>query len=284
MKTITIIKGKLSYKNIPFKDSVFIDLMSGFFPKVLKRNFCKSRGLDCRLCDLSEKCVYSYIYEPPLLGEKSLVVSLPDIKIPFAFKWYFGSTDGEFNLSLFGRCSDYLFEIIQTLILIGDMGLGQEKMKYKIESLYLMGVDLNIIKELGFKREELIGIKGSDIERIKEISQSMPSLNMKIKMESDFDLVRSKRDIQRDEIFSMLYRRIRDRMKALFVIYLDEELPEELKGLSVKTRDIINLSNTSDIFEFKGNLSHFRFLFLLGSYFNIGRRCAFGKGAYKIIY
>ncbi len=283
MKSVAIIKGKLVYEKLMLNKSIFIDLMSGFFPKIMRRNICRTNDSDCRLCKLSDRCAYSYIFEPAMPGEKALVVSLPDIKIPFAFKWFPEQNQGEFILSMFGRCSIFIYDIIQTLKRIGEMGLGHEKMKFEIGELESLGADLKktgVLKE-GVKMSE--HINNISLETIADMASDLPSLSMKFGFDSDFDLMRSNRDLKRNELFPVLYKRVRDRLKALYVLYLDEELPPELKGLSDRASDIINISDKSDILEFKGNLSPFRYLFLMGSYFNVGRRCAFGKGSYRLI-
>lgn len=283
LKSIAIIKGKVEYDTIPFSDSVFIDLLSGFFPKVLKRKFCKVSSLDCRLCELNKRCVYSFIFEPILVGEKSLVVSLPDVKIPFALKWFLGEKGGEFILTLFDGCINYTYEILQTLNDIGKMGLGYEKMNFNISELKSVDYKYKELQDLKLNIELQRSLQPVEMEIIKKEAFNMPSLSMRLEFISNFDLMRSKNKIAKEELFGTLYKRIRDRLKALYVIYLDEELPEDMKGLSDKGRGVIITSEQNNTFEFKGKVSFFRYLFLLGSYFNIGRRCAFGKGAYRII-
>lgn len=283
MRSISIVRGKIVYDKMILKEDVFIDLLSGFFPKLFRRRYCRFKEGDCRVCEMREKCAYSYIFEPLLEGDKSLVVSLPDVKIPFAFKWFFSKNRGEFILSTFNGCSRYLFEILEVLIMIGEMGLGKERMRFKIKDLEEVDANLKRISFLQYKADISEEIHKIDLESLKEISLNMPSLTMKIKINSDLDLLRSGRGIKESEMFSTLYRRIRDRMRALYVLYLDEDLPSDLKGLADKAEEVINISNKKDILEFKGNLSHFRYLFLLGFFFNVGRRCAFGKGSFSII-
>ncbi len=283
MKSISIIRGKIVYNRLSLNRSVFIDLLSGFFPKIMKRKYCRYRNTDCRICEINNSCSYSYIFEPFMSGDKSLVVSLPDIKIPFAFKWFLGEDGGEFILSMFGGCSIYVYEILQTLVFIGEAGLGHEKMKFAIGEIESLDPTFKKVSSIKLDSQIFEKINPIKLETVGEIASLLPSLNMKIKFISEYDLMRSKRDIGRNELFSTLYKRIRDRMKALYVLYLDEELSNDLKGLNDKTKDVVNVSVSPDILEFKGKVSYFRYLFLLGSYFNIGRRCAFGKGAYRII-
>lgn len=283
MKHITILNGKLKYSKRLLKDGVFIDLLSGFFPKVMKRGVCRNRGLDCRLCELKEKCSYAYIFEPVLSGEKSLVVSLPDIKIPFAFKWNFGDRETDFSLCLFGRCINFTSDILQTISEIGDMGLGRERFRYEVSDLSSADLSLDSTSSIDLKHIDIENLSSYDIAEVKALSQNMSSLNLKINLLSDFDLFRSNRQSKGDRVFQTFYRRIRDRLRALYEIYLNEDLPMEIKGLSEKSEDIIERQTGENVFEFKGSIAAFRFAFLLGSYFNIGRRCAFGKGSYRII-
>lgn len=283
MRTLAFIRGKLYYKKLVFNESVFIDLMSGFFPKMLRRMFCYSPDLDCKLCDLNNRCAYAYLFEPILSGEKVLVVQLPDIKIPFGFKWYLNKDGGEFLLSMFGGCKDYLFEILQTLSKIGEIGLGHEKMKFEIGEIETLDAEMKKVRCMKIEKGMSECLEKIAFETIDKTASTFPLMNMKIEFCSDFDLFRTKKAVNKTELFPTLYKRIRDRLRALFVIYLDEDIPLQMKGLSNKTKDVINVSINKNIYEFKGTLSYFRFLFLLGSYFNIGRRCAFGKGSYKII-
>ncbi|MCX7944413.1 MAG: hypothetical protein N2746_07900 [Deltaproteobacteria bacterium] len=280
MKYISIIRGRLIYNRLVFDGNIFISLMSGFFPKIMKKNLCMAKNCDCRLCNFSNKCAYAFIFEPVMSGEKSLVVPLPDVKIPFAFKWYFGAKGCDFILTTFSGCSTFVYEIMQTLIYIGEVGLGSERMKFKVDGFESLDERLNKVTNLKFDKSLSQSVNKIDIDSVKRVANDMPSFSMKLRFISDFDLVRGKGIVSLNNLFPTLYRRLRDRLKALYVVYLDEDLPQELKGLSEKAKDVINISKNDKVLQFKGKLSHFNLLFLLGSFFNVGRQCAFGKGAY----
>lgn len=282
MSSVVIVGGKLRYKELLLRKDVFISLLSGFLPKVMKRKYCRSKGDDCRLCRLNRRCAYAYTFEPILDGEKSLVVTLPDIKIPFAFRWQFEDRVADFSLSLFGDAASYAYEILDVISEIGEKGLGREQFRFDLVQLFSRGLYFENISEIENSRTGLSSLHRFDIEEIMRISRDMPNLSMRIEVLSNLDLARSGRYIRRKELFSTLYRRIRDRLKALYVIYLNTELPVEMKGLSGRSEDIINTVYREDLLEFKGSISTFRLQFLLGSYFNIGRQCAFGKGVYRV--
>lgn|GEM_PF-1826894 len=283
MKHITILNARLIYQKKLLTDVVFIDLLSGFFPKILKRRVCKNRDIDCRLCELKDRCAYAYLFEPILTGEKSLVVSLPDIKIPFAFKWNFEKERTDFSLCLFAKSRNFTYDIMETLSEIGDMGLGRERFKFKLTDISNADLNFNSTNPINYSHKDLDSLSMFEIDEIKRISQGMPSLNLRIRFQSDFDLFRSNKRFKGERIFSTFYRRIRDRIRALYEIYLDEDLPMEIKGLSDRCEGVIERETERNTFEFKGSISPFKFPFLLGVYLNMGRRCAFGKGSYKII-
>ncbi len=282
MSNITIVGGRLRYKGRPLREDVFVSLLSGFLPKVIKRKYCRAKGTDCRICALNNRCIYTYIFEPLLDGEKSLVVTLPDIKIPFAFRWHFEESGIDFSLSLFGQASNYAYEILDILSDIGEMGLGRELFRFDLVELYARGLSFENISEIENNKKGFNSLPNFSIEDIKEMADNLPNLNMRIEILSDLDLDRSGKSIKKNELFTTLYKRIRDRLKALYVIYLDKDLPVEMKGLKSRSEDIINTVYTENILEFKGYISAFRFQFLLGSYLNIGRRCAFGKGVFRV--
>ncbi|MGB9601069.1 MAG: hypothetical protein ACPL7I_10995, partial [Myxococcota bacterium] len=191
---------------------------------------------------------------------------------------------GKFFLTLFDGCMEYSYEIIQTLIEIGQVGLGYERMRFSIGGLKSVDYRYRELKDLRVDKGLMKNLDPFQIDNIKGVAADLPSLSMKLEFMSDVDLSRSQKKVKNEELFGILYRRIRDRMQALYVIYLDEELPIEMKGLSDKSRAVIMTSENKNCYEFKGKISFFRYLFLLGSYLNVGRRCAFGNGVYRIIF
>jgi hypothetical protein len=112
----------------PYKGSTF----RGVFGIALKKVVCALRKQDCKDCLLREKCVYSFVFETPVIrdeGHKRIaapphpyVIEPPDNdRIHFQKEEPF-----DFALILFGRANEFLPYFIYAFEQMGELGIGKK--------------------------------------------------------------------------------------------------------------------------------------------------------------
>ena len=114
----------------PYKGSSF----RGIFGIALKKIVCALRKQDCKDCLLREKCVYSFVFETPVIRDepsnRKRVASPPHpyvIEPPDNDRTNFQKEEPfEFALILFGRANDYLPYFIYAFEQMGKLGIGKK--------------------------------------------------------------------------------------------------------------------------------------------------------------
>lgn len=133
--------------SIKAKEALFLpdykgSTLRGGFGNAFRNVVCTFRNKECSECLLSEKCVYSYIFETPPPKTTSVMRKYKASPHPFVIeppltgkrKYEIGEKL-DFSLLLIGRASDYLPYFIYTFEELGKTGIGKGRGKFQVESV-----------------------------------------------------------------------------------------------------------------------------------------------------
>lgn len=266
--------------------------LRGGFGYVFKHIACVDKAKSCENCILKEKCIYSYIFESPLPGEKRYpYVPHPFIIEPPVKK---GSL---FNLVLIGKAIDYLPYFIYAFEELGSRGIGKERKKFSI----------NLVNDSSGKTiymgEEKVLHKGVQEIRPDDI-KTMKSLNSLLIEFITPTRIKYKGRLIKDITFEIIIRNLLRRISLLSLYHCDEkwdidfnqvikeakkvELVSsnlgwyDLERYSTRQKTRIKLGGFVGKVEFKGELAQFLPYLKLGEYVHIGKATAFGAGKYTV--
>ncbi|MDI6755789.1 MAG: hypothetical protein QME78_15505, partial [Thermodesulfobacteriota bacterium] len=120
--------------------------LRGGFGYAFKKVVCALRTKECPECLLSEKCIYSYVFETPPPTGTRMMRKYPSAPHPFVLlppleddRIYEPGEKLEFHLTLIGKAIDYLPYFIYTFDELGKMGLGKGRGKFSLEEVKSIG-------------------------------------------------------------------------------------------------------------------------------------------------
>jgi len=111
----------------PYKGSTF----RGVFGIALKKVVCALRKQDCKDCLLREKCVYSFVFETPVIRDEGhkRIAAPPHpyvIEPPDNDRTHFKKEEPfDFALILFGRANEFLPYFVYAFEQMGRLGIGK---------------------------------------------------------------------------------------------------------------------------------------------------------------
>jgi len=130
--------------------------LRGGFGYAFKKIVCFSRvKKDCGECFLSDKCVYSLLFEGNFEGEKKWegVKEVPKpfiIEPPVSDKKVYNSSEIlKFNLVLIGKAINYFPYFFLAFSHLGEIGIGKDRKKFKIEKVEQIYPEERKIYEMG---------------------------------------------------------------------------------------------------------------------------------------
>ena len=128
-----------SYKGSAFR---------GGFGYAFKRVVCVIKGKECDDCLLKQKCIYSYIFEPPPPQDTEMLRLYPKVPHPFVIEppvtekqTFEPGEEFPFHLVLIGNAIDYLPYFIYTFAELGKQGIGQGRGKYDLLQVEGIGLE-----------------------------------------------------------------------------------------------------------------------------------------------
>jgi CRISPR-associated endoribonuclease Cas6 len=120
-----------SYGLPDFKGPTF----RGKFGHVLKRTICVMRHRNCERCELRSGCAFPYLFETE--NERGESVPRPFVLEPPLTRRRFFLKDHplHLNMVLFGKAIDYLPYFVYCFERMGKEGIGQDRGRYRLESV-----------------------------------------------------------------------------------------------------------------------------------------------------
>ena len=116
--------------------------LRGGFGHAFRKVVCAIRNQECSKCLLSEKCIYSYIFETPPPSGTKIMRKYNSAPHPFIIEPPNGRKQGYtpgseivFGLTLIGRAIDYLPYFIYSFDELGNMGIGKGRGRYELKAV-----------------------------------------------------------------------------------------------------------------------------------------------------
>ncbi|MCD6318133.1 CRISPR system precrRNA processing endoribonuclease RAMP protein Cas6 [Candidatus Aerophobetes bacterium] len=293
-----------------YKGSTF----RGGFGNTLRKVVCITKNKECCTCLLKEKCIYSYIFETPPPKNTKILTKYPYAPHPFVIeppletkKEYQPGDEITFNLVLIGRVIDYLPYFIFTFDKLGKIGVGKNKVKYRLKEVesnsYFSGD-----KHLIFRGEDKTLYNSYHIVTKKDIIKQCEKYYSKRGIALKFitpTRIKYQEHLIKGLEFHILIRNLLRRIAVLSYFHCDEEVKLDFAGLIERARRVkVKKSNLKwydwdrystrqntrmkmggfigDV-SFKGDLKEFLPFVFLGQIIHVGKGTSFGLGSYKIV-
>ncbi len=279
-----------------FKGSTF----RGKFGHVLKHTICIVSHRQCEICELVQKCAYSYLFQTK--NEKKQEVPRPFvIEPPLTSKRFFLKDEILYlNLILIGKAIDYIPYFLYAFIKMGEEGIGMDKGRFEVFSL-------KAINGKG-ERKEIYSIDTqkltNDFERlnVEELKEKfIPQITLQFLTPTNIQL----RGQQIEQLeFETLLKFIVRRFKSLNFFHGNGEkieypidfkkaaevkiLQSELKNISFqrysnRQRQNLPLAGFVGKITYCGEIGPFYPWLKIGEYLHVGKGTVFGMGWYKIL-
>lgn len=290
----------------PYKGST----IRGAFGHAFKKAVCVTKEKVCKSCILSNKCVYSYIFETPLPSNSSKMRKYPFAPHPFVItppleekREYYSGEVICFQLILIGRSIDFLPYFIYTFDELSRKGIGRGSGKYQLLEVRVFHPSDG--EKLIYSCKDKILLSDFKVIKIDDIYSSIyiPSA-IRLEFLTPTRLRYDQR-LTSDLQFHILIRNLLRRISLLSYFHCGEQLDFDFKGLIEDARKIKLLSSNLRWFDwerfssrqstrmymggfigevsFEGDFSRFLPFLLLGEYIHVGKGTSFGLGKYKII-
>ncbi|MBI5194798.1 MAG: CRISPR system precrRNA processing endoribonuclease RAMP protein Cas6 [Nitrospirae bacterium] len=126
--------------------------LRGGFGNAFKKVVCAIKSKECKNCLLSQKCIYSYVFETPLPSDTKIMRKYTSAPHPFIIepppekkRGYTPKDEITFGLTLMGKALDYLPYFIYTFDELGKMGIGKGRGKYELKAV--KSLELGVMSE-----------------------------------------------------------------------------------------------------------------------------------------
>lgn len=175
--------------------------LRGGFGHVFRKVVCALKKDSCRNCLLSEKCIYSYIFETPPPKDTTIMRKYTAAPHPFIIEppeekknGYKPGDNLTFGLTLIGKAIDYLPYFIYTFDELGKTGIGKGRGKYELKSVKSdesrvkneeKGYTSNVIPaKAGIQNDSIKTIYSSDTKTLKPFETSYLPLSFNSELET----------------------------------------------------------------------------------------------------
>lgn len=306
---IAVFKLKIELLETKKLSSYLGSTLRGGFGCVFKKIACIVSNKECKDCILSEKCVYSYIFETPVPSNSKIMKKYTHPPQPFVIEPPLSKNlvqdfnhhnNLELGLVLIGKAIDYLPYFIYTFEEFGKDGIGKDRIKFTLDNVKcsISGNDVynNSDKKL--------------LQNYKVItSEDLKNEDYKIKNELTINFLTPTRIRYKEKLvslpeFHIIIRNLLRRISLLSYFHCDEELKIDFKSL-IKEAEKIKVANSKlkwyDIkryssrqaqemklggftgeITYKGDFKNFLEYLSIGEYVHLGKNCTFGFGKYEI--
>ena len=284
----------------PYKGSTF----RGGFGHALKQVVCTVRHKECAECLLSERCLYSRVFENGPLGKPSpkhiahpprpyVIEPPPETKCHYLVGESF-----DFNLILFGEYNDYLPYFVYAFELMGQKGLGK-KIDGRRATYVLSSIESEDRQIYSSQDQRLATDFCSRKITLEEPALPLQTGTLEILLKTPLRL-KFENHLQAQLPFSLVVRAMLRRISALFEAYGDGEPELDYRGLVERSKHIeifsedlawydwqrysnrqeakMLMGGMSGSVTYQGCLGEYLPLLELCREFHLGKQTAFGLG------
>jgi len=265
----------------------FVRIFSRYFQDILRSKICGTPSLDCGYCGGRAECPYSILFNPGYTEDVAGIQIIDDASMPFSIRPCFtGGNEVSFDLVLAGKSAQTFPSIVATFRRMGFRGCGTENLFFDVVSCASLDSRFRQVSDAfdPSESESLTGLHPISVEEAISDAPVRPLGRITV----NFITPPMLKDTQQGDVpkFKLLVRRLRDRLRVIGSIYCGAEPDLKMKGLAMEAGDIITASvRRSSIrtsVQYEGPLLNFIPLLKLGTFFNVGRSCAYGQGRYEI--
>lgn len=292
-----------SYKGSTFR---------GGFGNAFKRVVCVVKNKPCSMCNLRQRCIYSYVFETPPPEETDCLRKYTNIPHPFIIEPpEDGRCDFEpgdtltFNLILIGRAVEYLPYFIYTFEELGRIGIGKGRGRYELQDVRCEGQEIYNSIDRQLRSELEFGVMSIE-EALKTKNSILNSHNFSTITLSFLTPARIvvNGDLVVDLEFHHLIRNLLRRISNLSYFHCGKKLDIDFKRLIEKAekvaavyRDLrwhdwerysarqdtkMKFGGFIGVIGFSGALEPFIPFLTLGEVIHIGKGTSFGLGRYRL--
>lgn len=186
--------------------------LRGAFGYSLRRAMCLNKSAECDECILEKQCSYRYIFDSPSInGEQFSTINFAPhpfaIKV-FPFKNHLKTQEEfSFDITLFGKGVEYLPHFILAWNKIGEIGLGKNRGKFSLISVYNNGNKI-------YGGESIDGVTISEYKIDENISGDGQQINIRVDFLSPTVISKDGRVLTKIDFETLIHTSIR-RLKLL---------------------------------------------------------------------
>lgn len=282
----------------------------GSFGHAFRRAVCPLTAKECQDCDLSPKCVYSYVFETPTPRDDPFFRNRDKAPHPYIIRSpsdnrekYKPGEEMASDLILIGKATDYLPYFAYAFVYMGQRGLGRGRGKFMLKQIDSLGPDgsqvpvyLNTDQAL---RNKTIHITCG---QLMENSPVPEKLTLRFLTRLEIKIKRKYPEINFGVLFRSLLRRVTTLAHLHSWINCSDT---DFKGLSHAAEEIRTISSSLEWEDasrysnrqkrrmpfgglrgeitFEGNFEPFWPFILLGEWIHVGKKTTFGLGQYELV-
>ena len=285
--------------------------LRGAFGFALKKTACTFKDQPCSGCLLKERCVYSYVFETPPPADAEVMRLYPHAPHPFVIN---PMTEGEgehlpgnqlrFGMTLVGKAVEYLPYFIYAFVLMGEGGLGKGRGRFSLSTIHALderGEKTEIIFENDFIKPPETML---DYSKALRLAESYDPEKITVVFKTPLRVKYRGRLTDKPE-FHVLVRVLLRRISNMLYFHCGQriELPfkelieraesvrtvEEATGwfdwnrFSMRQKDRMKMGGIVGRATYRGDLSPFLPMLVVGSWLNIGKGTTFGLGSYRLV-
>jgi hypothetical protein len=309
------LEAKESISLPPFKGST----LRGAFGHAFKNTACALKRQKCDSCILSEKCIYSYVFETPPPSDTAIMRKYPRAPHPFVLeppedeRTLFSK--GErivFGLVLIGKAIEYIPYFIYSFDVLGEMGIGKGNGKFALKEVHscLHGVSqrpentkedpVHVVYDDTSKKIERAPISVAWEDLVFDLPQyEKTTLHFHTPTRIKYN-GRYTSELE----FHIMLRNLLRRISSLSYFHCDETLDLDFGSLIEMAQDVsvensaltwydwerysasqrtrMKLGGFVGSITFRGDLKPFWPFLVLGQHIHVGKNTAFGLGRYEI--
>ena len=293
-----------------YKGSTF----RGGFGHNLRRTVCINRREDCSRCILQAKCIYCYIFETKPPEDSRLKTYFSDVPHPYILvppvterEFFKPDETFRFELILIGKAIDYLPYFLFVFIQLGKNGIGKEKGRFYIESVFneRFGEEAEIYDHRSgcLSRNIQIYTSESFFPLWKEFLSANPE-QITIRLLTPLR-IKIAGHLSDDFTFFDLFRALLNRLYMLTYFHCGNRFERKHKELLELSKEIemveknlywqdwlryssrqktrMKIGGVMGEFTIKGRLMPFLPFLKIGEYIHIGKATSMGLGRYEIV-
>ena len=281
-------------------------IRSGFGAALKKLCIYKSRRVPCTECRLLDSCPYAYIFETYRPGDRDIDFTAENFPHPFVFSPSVtepGSlSSGDplaIRLTLFGRGINYLLFYIYAFDLLGDMGLGKSRGRYRLERVvdHFSGRTLYTAEDKTLRgepqRQTLADLQhapnGDSVQldfvcptKIEQHNRTVDRLTPDILIRSLLRRASLLAELHQQKKWQLDFRGLIEQFNSSVDSFRSNISTDRFDRYSVRQgRKQPHFAFTGS-FSMTGELSEFMPLIRLGEFMHIGKSSSMGFGKYRI--